>query len=122
MPARSTVRPFDDHSVDRNRLEAEAVLIILQHVVAGEWEFAAGDAVEYEIDANPQPRKRDAVRGLLTFRTHPAAVDILCLHAPRYCRRRGFSHWTPCTSPPRSRPAVLSCSRPTTQCSGVRVA
>jgi predicted nucleic acid-binding protein len=75
LDACSLNRPFDDHRIDRNRLEAEAVLIILQHVHAGEWEYAAGDAVELEIDANPDSQKREAVRGLLVFRTRTIPSD-----------------------------------------------
>lgn len=55
-------RPFDDQSQDRVRLEAEAVLIILKHVEAGRWRMIGGEAMELEIERNPDKERRARVR------------------------------------------------------------
>jgi hypothetical protein len=38
-------RPFDDQTQDRVHLEAEAVILILTHCQAGEWEWISSEAV-----------------------------------------------------------------------------
>jgi hypothetical protein len=42
-------RPFDDQSQDRIRLEAEAVLLILSHIQAGEWQWIGSDVLNLEM-------------------------------------------------------------------------
>lgn len=42
-------RPFDDQTQDRIRLEAEAVLLILAHIEAGDWDMIGSEALEFEI-------------------------------------------------------------------------
>jgi len=55
-------RPFDDHRQDRVRLEAEAVLLILSHCEAGEWEWIGSEVLDYEIEQTPdQTRRRRAL-------------------------------------------------------------
>jgi predicted nucleic acid-binding protein len=46
-------RPFDDQTQDRIRLEAEAVLLILERCQAGEWRLLGSEAVDYEISRIP---------------------------------------------------------------------
>lgn len=38
-------RPFDDQTHDRIRLEAEAVLLILSHVEAGQWQLIGSEVM-----------------------------------------------------------------------------
>jgi hypothetical protein len=51
-------RPFDDQTQGRIRIEAEAVLVVLDHIESGEWELVGSDAVLYEILQIPDPLRR----------------------------------------------------------------
>jgi hypothetical protein len=55
----SLQRPLDDKSQLRVRVEAEAVLAILGVCEAGQAELVASDALAFELDANPDPVRRD---------------------------------------------------------------
>ena len=56
-------RPTDDLSIDRNRLEAEAVLAIVAHASRGDWEIATSGAIEYEVQQCTDPlRQRVATK------------------------------------------------------------
>lgn len=54
----SLQRPLDDQWPLRNRLEAEAVLSILDLVKAGHFELMASDVLIFEIARNPYPMRR----------------------------------------------------------------
>jgi hypothetical protein len=54
-------RPFDDQRQDRIRLEAEAVLLILEHCEAGEWQWISSVVVEEEINNTPDRERRHRV-------------------------------------------------------------
>jgi predicted nucleic acid-binding protein len=58
-------RPFDDQTQDRIRLESEAVILILTHIEAGEWEWASSDVVNYEIEQNPNEERKARVKALI---------------------------------------------------------
>jgi predicted nucleic acid-binding protein len=51
-------RPFDEQSQQRIRLEAEAILIILNHLYNHEWEWIGSEALEIEIENTPNIEKR----------------------------------------------------------------
>ena len=51
-------RPFDTQEQDRLRLEAEAVLLILKHCEAGEWQWVTSAVVSHEVDAVPNRDRR----------------------------------------------------------------
>ena len=53
----SLQRPLDDQWPLRNRLEAEAVLSILDLVKAGHFELMASDVLIFEIARNPYPMR-----------------------------------------------------------------
>ena len=55
-------RPFDDQAQERIRLEAEAVLLILERIRDGSWEWISSDAVADEIDQIPDPSRRERVQ------------------------------------------------------------
>jgi len=56
-------RPFDDQTQDRIHLESEAVLTVLKHVEAGDWEWIASSVVLFEIGETPnQERKRRVLK------------------------------------------------------------
>jgi predicted nucleic acid-binding protein len=58
-------RPFDDQTQGRVRREAEAVLLILARILAGEWEWIASEVVRYEIGRTSLPTRRRHIEALL---------------------------------------------------------
>lgn len=58
-------RPFDDQTQERIRLEAEAVLLILDRCQSGKWRLLGSEAVDFEISLIPDEERREKVR-LLT--------------------------------------------------------
>ena len=58
-------RPFDTQEQDRLRLEAEAVLLILKHCEAGEWQWVTSAVVSHEVDAVPNRDRRYRLLELL---------------------------------------------------------
>jgi predicted nucleic acid-binding protein len=58
-------RPFDDQSIDRNRLEAEAVVIILGRISAGRHSLVSSEAIDREVAACTDTEKVDLVRQML---------------------------------------------------------
>lgn len=62
-------RPFDDQRQPRVRLEAEAVLGLIQLARLGEMRWIASDALELESSRNPDADKRKGVEVLLSTAT-----------------------------------------------------
>lgn len=59
-------RPFDDQTQNRIRLEAEAILLILARMQAGDWEWISSEVVIDEIEQTLDPKRRERVRQLIT--------------------------------------------------------
>lgn len=57
----SLQRPLDDRSQVRIRLEAEAVLSIIDLVEAGTLDLLSSDALAYETERNPHPTRKEFV-------------------------------------------------------------
>lgn len=57
-------RPFDDQTQDRIHLEAEAVLLILIRLQAGEWQWLGSKVLATEIEQTPDAERRRRVRVL----------------------------------------------------------
>ena len=57
-------RPFDDQTQDRIRLESEAVILILGHITAGEWELVGSEVLQFEIEQTPDSARGERVREL----------------------------------------------------------
>ncbi len=55
-------RPFDDQSQGKIRLEAEAVLLILNFISDGEWQLISSEAIVYEIERTPDVRRKNRVK------------------------------------------------------------
>src|SRR3712207_3798027 len=55
-------RPFDDQTQDRIRLEAEAVILILRHLEAKQWQWIGSEAVELEITQTPDQERRTRIQ------------------------------------------------------------
>ena len=60
-------RPFDNQSQERIRLEAEAVLLILERCEAGEWQLLGSEAIDYEISCIPDVERRFKVSHLASL-------------------------------------------------------
>ena len=58
-------RPFDTQAQDRLRLEAEAVLLILKHCEAGEWQWVTSAVVSHEVEAVPNRERRYRLQEIL---------------------------------------------------------
>ena len=58
-------RPFDDQSQHRVRLEAEAVLSILEMAAAGKLKLATSDIIDDELSQMPDAERREKVELLL---------------------------------------------------------
>jgi predicted nucleic acid-binding protein len=54
-------RPYDDQIQDRIHLESEAVLTILKHIEAGDWEWIVSSVVLFEIGETPSPERKRRV-------------------------------------------------------------
>jgi predicted nucleic acid-binding protein len=74
-------RPFDDQTQERIRLEAEAVLLVLGHLRAGDWRWLTSEAVSTEIDRAPDTGRRARLR-MLTGDAHEV-VSIGAAEAER---------------------------------------
>lgn len=59
-------RPFDDQGQVRVREESEAIVQIIQRVVAGEWTHVSSDVVTLELEAMPDAMRRAQVEVLLS--------------------------------------------------------
>lgn len=51
-------RPFDDQSQNRIRLESEAILIIMNRMYTGEWEWIGSEVLVAELENTPDIEKR----------------------------------------------------------------
>jgi hypothetical protein len=67
-------RPFDDQSIDRNRLEAEAVLTIMRHIYSGEWTMTGSEVLELEIANTVDVEKREYSESFLALCSHSVIV------------------------------------------------
>jgi len=65
MDLRCFGRPFDDHSQDRVRLEADAVSRLLELATAGSLRFVASEALDMELSRCPFPIKRRRIERVL---------------------------------------------------------
>jgi predicted nucleic acid-binding protein len=60
-------RPYDDQGIDRNRLEAEAVVMILGRVDAGVHTLVSSEAIDLEVSASPDSEKAELVAESLSL-------------------------------------------------------
>jgi hypothetical protein len=58
-------RPYDDQSIDRNRLEAEAIMAIIGRVSRGDHSLVSSEAIDREIAACPDLEKAELVKETL---------------------------------------------------------
>ena len=68
-------RPFDDQVQDRIRMESEAILIILNHLYAHDWEWIGSEALEAEIKRTPNIDKRNRIMLLASCVHHSIRIE-----------------------------------------------
>lgn len=83
LDASALNRPFDDQRLSRNRLEAEAVLAILEWVETGRIELISSAALVYENLMSPLVERREYVSTYLTLATTFVATDPALLQRAR---------------------------------------
>jgi predicted nucleic acid-binding protein len=83
-------RPYDDLSVVRNQLEAEAVLSILRYVRAGQWELASSDVIDAEVSLISDLDRRSRVMSLLESCTVYTKVEPFQIVRARELEAVGF--------------------------------
>jgi predicted nucleic acid-binding protein len=74
----SLQRPLDDRSQVRIRLEAEAVLSVIDLVEAGTLDLLSSDVLTYETEKNPHPTRREFVWEVLSSASrHVEYTDVV---------------------------------------------
>ncbi len=68
-------RPFDDQRQERIRLEAEAVLLILNNCQKGIWDLIGSEAIDFEISKIRDPIKRFKVESLYAICKNKVKID-----------------------------------------------
>jgi|SRR5665213_617390 len=69
-------RPFDDQSQTRVRLEAEAVLSILEMAQSDEIEILGSDIIDDELSEMPDKERREKVELLLALASSQIALTL----------------------------------------------
>lgn len=83
-------RPFDDQSQERIRLEAEAVLMILERCQSGVWTLITSEAVEVEIGQIRDPDRLAQVQLLAGAAMQRVVVDVSVERRVEGWARQGF--------------------------------
>jgi len=68
-------RPFDDQKQERIRLEAEAVLLILERCQKGQWELVGSEAIWFEITQIPDEERRQKVLALAKLKKEMVVIN-----------------------------------------------
>ena len=68
-------RPFDDQTQERVHLEAEAILVVLNHIESSEWSLISSGAINYEISRTPDEERRSRLQSLVQSASLFVTVD-----------------------------------------------
>ena len=90
LDASTLNRPFDDHRLSRNRLEAEAVLAILEWIETGKIELISSAALVYENMMSPLIERREYVTTYLALATTFVVTDPVLLQRAREFETQGI--------------------------------
>ncbi len=75
-------RPFDDQSQNRIRLESEAILIIMNRMYTGDWEWIGSEVLVAELENTPNIEKRTDLTELAAgIQTNIALTEIEIIRA-----------------------------------------
>src|SRR5262245_38010633 len=83
-------RLFDEPIQERIRREAEAVVFVLSHVEAGEWQWIASEALSAEIQQTPDLERRARASLLISRAWESVLVDESQVERARALRALGF--------------------------------
>jgi len=84
-------RPFDDQQQDRIRLEAEAVLMVLDQVQAGNHKMLGSDVLDFENGKNPDEERRNDVENLLSMAESHVTLSRAVAQRARLLEDMGFA-------------------------------
>ena len=84
-------RPFDDQNQNRVRVEAEAILNILEYCQNGEWALAASNALDFELAQCPDPVKLAGMRTLYAVAQNRLAATAQVKSRSLAFRQQGLS-------------------------------
>ncbi len=71
-------------------MEAEAVLLVLQHIEIGEWEWITSEIVNFEIRQTPDAERQTQIRLLTRHADHVIMLDEAIINRADALRQRGF--------------------------------
>lgn len=83
-------RPFDDLSQSRFRLEAEAIITIINHCQSGEWILITSTALDSEVARTPNSMKRQQVIDSLRIAKTKILVSERVIKRVCYLTKSGF--------------------------------
>lgn len=83
-------RPFDDWSQPRIRLEAEAIIAILERVQAADWLLISSTALVSEITRTPETTRRQQVMDLLAAASIETKVTLEDVRRAAHLQGLGF--------------------------------
>ena len=69
-------RPFDDQSQLRVRLEAEAVLSIMERAELYRWTIFGSEVIDFEIAQSPNQDRRNKAANLATIANEHIEIDV----------------------------------------------
>jgi len=91
LDASALNRPFDDQSLPRNRLEAEAVIVILDQIEEGIVEMISSSALLYENLKSPLVYRREYVATYLDMASVFVTTDETLRERAREIAQRGIA-------------------------------
>ncbi len=83
-------RPYDDQSIDRNRLEADAITIILGRVSKWKHSLVSSEIIDREIAACPDLEKAELVRETLRIAEYHVLLTKADVERSRKLTELGF--------------------------------
>lgn len=90
LDASALNRPFDDQRLSRNRLEAAAVLAVLEEIEGGEIKLVSSSALVYENIMSPLVDRREYVATYLSLAATFVATDAALLKRAREIEAQGM--------------------------------
>ncbi|MGH7964288.1 MAG: PIN domain-containing protein, partial [Candidatus Binatia bacterium] len=91
LDASTLNRPFDDQSVPRNRLEAEAMIVILDAAERGYIELISSSALLYENLMSPLVARREYVATYLDMASAFVTLDEILRERAQEIERQGIA-------------------------------
>lgn len=83
-------RPFDDHTMDRVRLESEAILTIMNQAEIKNWVLLSSEVIDWEISKIPGDDRKHKVLILASLLKEKITIDIDIEKQAMYLEKLGF--------------------------------